>query len=777
MKFTDGLWRRPTGVQFQGGVEVVEVLQHNGRGIEALVATRHVASRGDTLNGSLLTLNLSSPMDDVIKVRIEHHQGGRDRGPHFELFPDGEPPAPTTSATKGADSLSFTSGRLKVDLNTAEFSYGLTFSDSSSGSDQFLCGVQPKGSAVVDVPAHLTLGMQSQNGCLTTLPDTMVRTEHFGVDGTLNRGLVRFMLNETTLSIGENIYGLGERFGPFIKNGQVVGIWNQDGGTSSEQTYKNIPFFLSSKGYGIFVNHTEEVEFEVGREKCSKVGVSVRGERLEYFIIGGGSMKAALQNYVRMTGRPALPPAWTYGLYLSTSFTTSYDQDTVSGFLAGMRERNCPVRVLHLDCFWMKRYDWCSFDFDPDTFPDPEKYIADVKKEYGVKVCVWINPYISQRASIFKEGAENGYFLKRKNGDVWQWDEWQAGNAIVDFTNPAAHRWYAGLVTKLLDMGVDTVKTDFGERIPHQDVVYYDGSDPAKAHNFYSFIYNKCVFEAVEAKYGKNEAALFARSATAGGQRFPVHWGGDCESTFEAMGETLRGGLSLAASGFAFWSHDIGGFEGHPPPEIFCRWVAFGLFSSHSRLHGSNSYRVPWNYGDEATAITAKMVRAKCRLMPYIYAQSILAHEVGTPVMRAMVIEFPEDPACAFLDRQYMFGDSLLVAPVFHASEATFYIPAGRWTCFWTGEVVEGPRYVSKKDYPLDSIPVYVRPNSVLLLGPEDAELPDYEYAKVGLEVRTYELEGEVEAKVPTGKGAAWAGSVKVAPGGKVTASGVKLKA
>lgn len=531
-----------------------------------------------------------------------------------------------------------------------------------------------------------------------------------------------------------------------------------------------------SQANGRFVNHTEEVEFEVGREKCSKIGVSVKGERLEYFIIGGGSMKNALRNYVRMTGRPALPPTWTYGLYLSTSFTTSYDQDTVSGFLQGMKERNCPVRVLHLDCFWMKRYDWCSFQFDPDTFPNPGKYLADVKKNYGVKVCVWINPYISQRAVIFKEGVEKGYFIKRKNGDVWQWDEWQAGMAVVDFTNPAAAKWYAGLVTKLLDMGVDTVKTDFGERIPYVDVVYHDGSDPLKAHNFYAHMYNKCVFETVQAKYGKNEAALFARSATAGGQRFPVHWGGDCESTYEAMAETLRGGLSLAASGFAFWSHDIGGFEGNPHPEIFTRWVAFGLFSSHSRLHGSASYRVPWNFGEEAVRVTSKMVNAKCRLMPYIYGQSVLAHEDGTPLMRAMILEFPEDPASAYLDRQYMFGDSLLVAPVFHGSRATFYIPAGKWTCFWTGEVIEGPKYVTKNDYPLDLIPVYVRPNSALLLGPEDITVPDYEFAKVGLEVRTYALESEVEVKVPTGKGAKWAGSVKVAPGGKVTASGVALK-
>ena len=190
-------------------------------------------------------------MDDVLRVRVDHHQGGRETGPHFELFPDGEPSAPKTSVGKGEEKLSFKSGNLSVDLNTTEYSYGLTFNDSTSGSDEFLCGVQPKGQAVIDVPSHLTLGQQSQTGCMTTLPDSMIRTNHVGVDTTLQPALVRFMLNEFTLSIGETVYGLGERFGPFVKNGQVVGIWNQDGGTSSEQTYKNVPFYLSSKGYGL----------------------------------------------------------------------------------------------------------------------------------------------------------------------------------------------------------------------------------------------------------------------------------------------------------------------------------------------------------------------------------------------------------------------------------------------------------------------------------------------------------------------------------------------
>ncbi|WRT64223.1 uncharacterized protein IL334_001152 [Kwoniella shivajii] len=720
MRFIDGLWNRPVGQTFLGGVEVIETLKETDKELEVLVSPKHIASRGDTLNASLLTVSISSPADDILKVRIEHHTGVRHRGPDFELFPDGAPATPKTSISKKDDKIKFTSGNLSVDLNTAPWSYGLTFRDG----DKVLTSTQPKGQAAVDMPHHLTLSQASAQSLLGNVHDALPRSDYVTTAQTASGGWVRYMLNEMALGVGETIYGLGERFGPFVKNGQNISIWNSDGGTSSEQAYKNIPFYLSSKGYGVLVNHPEEVEFEVGREKSSKLGFSVRGEKLEYFVIGGGSMKAALRNYVKLTGLPALPPAWSFGLYLSTSFTTSYDQETVSSMLKGMKERNCPVRVFHLDCFWMKRYDWCSFSWDPEAFPDPKQYLADIKRDYNV--CAWVNPYISQRSETFRIGAEKGYLIKRTNGDVWQWDHWQAGMGLIDFTNPEAYKWYAGLIRTLLDTGVDTIKTDFGERIPHLDVVYHDGSDPWKMHNYYAQIYNKCVFDVIKDKFGDHEAALFARSATAGGQRYPVHWGGDCESSYEAMAETMRGGLSLSSSGFSFWSHDIGGFEGHPDEKIFSRWIAFGLFSSHS----------------------------------------IKAHETGVPVMRSMILEFPEDPATAYLDRQYMLGDSLLVAPVFHDATTTYYIPKGKWTCFWTGEIVEGPKYVTK-DVPLDIIPVFVRPNSVILLGPEDITVPDYEYAKVKLEVREYQLEGEVTVDIPVGKGPEWAGSVKISSGGK----------
>jgi alpha-D-xyloside xylohydrolase len=280
--------------------------------------------------------------------------------------------------------------------------------------------------------------------------------------------------------------------------------------------------------------------------------------------------------------------------------------------------------------------------------------------------------------------------------------------AIVDFTNPDAVRWFCGHLEKLLDMGVDCFKTDFGERIP-ENVLYYDRGDPVRHHNYYSFLYNKAVFELLERKRGKGEACLFARSATAGSQRFPLHWGGDCESTFEAMAETLRGGLSLALSGFGFWSHDIGGFEGTPNATLFKRWLAFGLLSSHSRLHGSHSYRVPWNVDEESAEVCRFFAQLKVKLLPYILDSAREASGKGIPVLRAMFLEFPNDPACAYLDRQYMLGPDLLVAPVFSEDgEVSYYLPEGEWTRLLTGETVKGGSW-KKEKHDFLSLPLLVR--------------------------------------------------------------------
>ena len=563
-----------------------------------------------------------------------------------------------------------------------------------------------------------------------------------------------YILTQTTLSVGERVYGLGERFGAFNKVGQTVILWNADGGTSSEQAYKNVSFWLSNRGYGVFIDTPERVELEVGSERSCRIQTSVEGQRLKWYIIYGPTPKEVLSRYTMLTGRPQKLPSWSFGLWLTTSFTTEYDEKTVNGFLEGMRDRGIPLEVFHYDCFWMRPFHWCDFEFMASHFPDPTAQIRRLKESSFVsKVSAWINPYIGQASPIFDEAAEKGYLLMRTNGDVFQWDLWQAGMGIVDFTNPDARQWFKQKLEKLFDVGVDTIKTDFGERIPSKDVQWFDKSvDPGRMHNYYAFLFNKLVFEALEERYGKGEAVLFARAACAGTQRFPLQWGGDCESTFEAMAESLRGGLSLGLCGFSFWSVDIGGFEGYPDPIIYKRWVQVGLLCSHSRLHGSNSYRVPWLIDNDdkspqgCTAVLRKFTELKCRLMPYLYSEAMEAVNHGWPTsVRAMALEFPEDRTAWSCDMQFMLGSSILVAPVFdEGGEVEFYLPAGKWTSFWDqSQTLIGPKWV-KEMHDVDSLPIYVREGTILVLGKEREKRATYDWSRPeNHEVRLYEPNAE----------------------------------
>ena len=708
MKFSDGYWRMRSGVTAWHPVEAYDV-RESSDALTIYAPPRKIEHRGHTLGGPLVTIRLSSPMPDVVSVRLTHFEGEVPRKPEF---PISNAPGPVT-VSAGDASAELTAGGLTVRVSRD----GEWRIDFEAGG-RILTSSEPKSMGIIETD-----------------------------DGH------HYLLEQLGLGVGERVYGLGERFGQFVKNGQSIDIWNEDGGTSSEQAYKNIPFYLTDHGYGIFVNHPGLVSFEVASETVSRVQFSVEGHALEYFVIYGPSPKEILEKYTALTGRPALPPAWSFGLWLSTSFTTPYDEPTVTSFIRGMAERDIPMSVFHFDSFWMREFNWCDFAWDSRTFPDPRGMLARLKAD-GLRVSLWINPYIAQRSPLFAEGLAGGYLLKRPNGDVWQWDRWQPGMGLVDFTNPEARLWYASKLGALLDMGVDCFKTDFGERIP-TDVAWFDGSDPERMHNYYPYIYNRTVFELLEKRRGKGEAVVFARSATAGTQQFPVHWGGDCSSTFESMAESLRGGLSLGLSGFGFWSHDIGGFEGTPPPLLYQRWAAFGLLSSHSRLHGSDSYRVPWLIDDKSVDVVASFARRKCRLMPYLYGAAVEASRRGIPMMRAMLLEFPEDPTAGYLDRQYMFGGSLLVAPVFQESgDVTFYVPAGRWTHYISGRTIDGPAWIHQR-FDVMSLPLLVRPNSVLPVGAHE-DRPDYDFAD-GVTLRAYEIaEGsKVTVEVPTISGEA----------------------
>lgn len=683
MKFTNGFWKireeiTPLYAVEYGGSRI------NGGELTIYAPGKQIRSRGDILNLGMLTIRITSPMEDVLKISVSHFEGAADSGPFTGI----EEYDPRVSIVESEEHIIFQTGNTKAVVDKRPDSWGIRFLDG----DRELTSTGLKNMAYMK---------NRDNGKC-------------------------YMVEQLALDVGEYVYGLGERFTPFVKNGQIVEMWNEDGGTASEIAYKNIPFYLTNKGYGVLVSNPGDVSYEVASEKVERIQFSLEGERLDYYIINGGTPKGTIKKYTDLTGKPSLPPAWSFGLWLTTSFTTDYDEETTSGFIDGMAKRDIPLQVFHFDCFWMEAYEWCNFTWDSKTFPDP---VGMLKRyhEKGLKICVWINPYIAQKSPLFQEGMENGYFIKKRDGSVWQTDMWQAGMGVVDFTNPDAAVWYQEKLKTLLTMGVDCFKTDFGERIPVKEIVYHDGSDPVRMHNYYTYLYNKAVFELLERERGEGEAVLFARSAAAGSQKFPVHWGGDCSASYPSMAETLRSGLSLSCSGFGFWSHDIGGFESTATADVYKRWCQFGLLSSHSRLHGSSSYRVPWLFDEEACEVLRKFVKLKCRLMPYLYRQAVEAHENGIPVLRPMFMEFPEDRACEVLDRQYMLGDSLLVAPVFKESgDVEYYLPDGKWVNLLSEKVVEGGSW-KKETFDYFGLPVLVRENSIIAVGSCDSRT-DYEF-------------------------------------------------
>ncbi|KAK3698618.1 hypothetical protein LTR37_016846 [Vermiconidia calcicola] len=700
----------------------------DGKKLSLLCPTSKQYRRGNSLNQPTLTIDIEAVADGIISVEATHWKGAARKLPNFELFPDG-PPSVDASIKNGDAGTTISSGPIAATVSSNPHTFDIRF--HSTDNSRKLTSLLDRSVAFAYSPP----------------PGSMMQTGDA-------RDFQHYILTQTTLGVGEQIYGLGERFGALNKVGQSVVLWNADGGTSSDQAYKNVSFWLSNKGYGIFIDTPQRVELEIGSERSCRVQTSIEGQRLKWYIIYGPTPKDVLSRYTTLTGKPNSLPAWSFGLWLTTSFTTEYDENTINGFLEGMRNRDIPLAVFHYDAFWMRPFHWCDFEFMASHFPDPKAQIKRLKESGLVsKISVWINTYIGQASPVFQEAADKGYLLKRKNGDVFQWDLWQAGMGIVDFTNPDACQWFRSKLDALFDIGVDTIKTDFGERIPTKDVQWFDKNvDAERMHNYYAFIYNKLVYEALQDRCGKDEAVVFARAACAGTQRFPLQWGGDCESTFEAMAESLRGGLSLGLCGYSFWSVDIGGFEGYPDPTLYKRWVQFGLLCSHSRLHGSSSYRVPWLIDDDdktsqgCTAVLQKFAQLKCRLMPYLYSESLEAVKNGWPLsVRAMSLEFPEDRTAWYCDQQFMLGSKILVAPVFDESgEVEFYLPSGRWSSFWdASQTIDGPKWVKEK-HNFETLPLHIRQGTILVVGKEGEKRTNYDWTKPeNHEVRMYEPDGE----------------------------------
>lgn len=716
MKFTDGTWQSRPGYRLQHPCGIQEY-RVDGDGIRLLVLCKDMKSPGDMTDATSLVYSFTAPRADMVRVSIAHFLGAPRKTPAFQL--NAEPGCGRAWETE--DLLILESGDCRVEIEKRghlryRFYYGDRLLTQADGMTAYVTDA--------DYEAHRIADFNHR-----AMPHNYIE------ETWLREGL--------QLGVGEQIYGLGEHFTPLVRNGQNLDVWNRDGGSNTEQGYKCIPFYLSSRGYGVLTDTPDYVDYEIGTESVRHVLFTVEGESMDYVLIGGAGPKEVLAAYTALTGRSPVPPAWSFGLWLSTSWLPEFSREEILQTIDRMAECDIPLKVFHFDARWMLDFHDCDFRFHP-RYGDAKRMLDDIHAR-GVKVCCWINPYVSQPSALFKEGLEGGYFVKKPDGGVWQTDLWMTGMAIVDFTNPAAAKWYCDRLGAVLDLGVDCIKTDFGERIP-TNVVWHDGSDPRRMHNYYCYLYNRAIHGLLKEKYGERGAVVFGRSATVGTQQFPVNWGGDNQASYVSMAESLRGGLSFCQSGFGFWAHDISGFVGTATPDLYKRWSAFGMLSTHSRLHGMDSFRMPWCFDDESCRVLSHFAKLKCRLMPYLYAAANSVHLTGQPMMRAMVLDFPEDPVCRYLDKQYMLGERLLVAPIFNeAGEAEFYLPEGRWTDLQTGEVVPGGRYLRRR-YDYYGLPLYVRENSILPFGKTDKETV-YDYAD-GVTLRVYELSGAAQCRV-----------------------------
>jgi len=511
----------------------------------------------------------------------------------------------------------------------------------------------------------------------------------------------------------ESVYGFGERFGPLDKNGQSLLLWNSDTTlTSSDRSYKSIPFYVTSEGYGLLVKTGCKTVFEVGSEYCyNSISFETWKDCLEYIVFYGPELKRVLKMYTELTGRPSLPPLWSFGLWMSRA--TYRNRRELEEVAQRLRSQQIPCDVLHIDPSWMKPKHYCDFEWNEDAFPDPDDMFKKLR-EMGFKICLWEQPYVPKGTAMYKEGLEKGFFLKDGDGEVIHIPDFELCEvAIIDFTNPEAREWYKSKHSVLLRKGVSVFKCDMGEAVPEQ-AVFHNGKTGVEMHNLYPLYYQGTVFEAVEDVYGRGNGLVWGRSGCAGIQRYPVQWSGDSHATFEDMACVLRGGLSYSLSGVPFWSHDIGGFQGpKPSPTLYIRWAQWGLLSPLSRCHGTTP-REPWEYGEEALKIFREFTRLRYSLLPYIYSCAYEACETGIPVARPLVLEYQDDPNTRNIDLEYLFGSSLLVVPVLNEEGyVEYYLPRGEWLNWWSRKPIKGGCWV-KENVPLQVIPLFIRENSVI---------------------------------------------------------------
>ena len=544
-------------------------------------------------------------------------------------------------------------------------------------------------------------------------------------DGKNDRATLSF-----ECKLNECFAGTGERFEKMDLSGQTFFLKNQDGqGVNNRRTYKNIPFYLSSRMYGVFYHTT-------AHSKLSLAGVSTRSVEfmsdqalIDAFIIGGDTVEEILRGYRDLTGYPSMPPLWSFGIWMSRM--TYFSADEVNGICDRLRKEHYPCDVIHLDTGWFKT-DWlCEWKFNEERFPDPKKFVQDLLKK-GFKVSLWQLPYVAEDAEQIDEARKNNYICKLTKQQDSEGSNFSALDyaGTIDFTSEKATEWYKGLLKRLLDMGVKCIKTDFGENI-HMDATY-ENMSPELLNNLYALLYQKAAYEITKDVTG--DGIVWARAAWAGCQRYPLHWGGDSCSSWDGLAGSLRGGLHFGLSGFAFWSHDVPGFHTLPnfmnsvvQDDVYMRWTQFGVFSSHIRYHGTNK-REPWYYPNIAPMVK-RWWKLRYKLIPYILRESEKATHSGSTIVQALIFHHPEDNNCWHIDDEYYFGDDFLVAPVMSSDNCRdIYLPEGEWVEFFTGDrfsVSGGGRWLKDIETPLDRMPVFVRKGAVIPVYPEDVDSTD----------------------------------------------------
>ena len=519
-------------------------------------------------------------------------------------------------------------------------------------------------------------------------------------------------------SIGDDecVYGFGEQFGRLDKVGQTIDVDMEEAlGTVTPRAYKNVPFWVTTAGWGVFANHDARLTAWIGSRCAPQLQVAVDDDWFDAFVLVG-DVRQVLGAYTELTGRPNVPPDWSFGFWQSKiSYTSAAETLEVA---ARMRAADLPFDVLHLDTHWF-RSDWlCDLEFDPERFPDPAGYLAGMAA-MGVKVSLWQLPYIPEGSALFEELAAVDGFVRREDGSVYDIGlcyspDWTGGRVgCIDFSNPAAVEVHRRWLGALFDLGARVIKVDFGEQAPI-DGVYHDGTPGHRMHNRYPLLYDRAVAEATHAATG--DWIIWARAAFAGSQRYPLHWGGDSSARWDNLFADVAGGLSLGLCGFPFWSMDIGGFLGEPSDDLLIRWLQAGLFLSHSRIHGFGNREL---YDRGATTEVARdLLHLRYQLMPYLLGQAHLAAPAGVPLARALVVDHPDDPSTWHLGNQWMLGDDLLVAPVADPDgRRRVYLPDGDWVHWFTGEVHHGPCWLSTHS-PIEHFPLFQRAASLIPLAP-----------------------------------------------------------